>query len=647
MAEGGPPLKDLTISQGDDDVGDWRSLKGLAEFESLCLEELPYKDRTTRTLYTVLRDEITGRALCMLHLLSNGHANLMNLKSSSNLLSVNMFYSFHKESAIRRYKNNSSTCIGFIRRRTLFYSDHRPILEGSLITSNGNQSLHLSEIGSPSVLWATIEPNTTKRYVVIKYIKKDISFTFKAAIIAFTIKHFKTFSLQYIQIERHPFRFDADMLFKSVYREDHTPGTSHAHQIGNSVTNLSSFDNITDLVVSEVAVSKFPRQYTQAVYALRDASDNTPLFMAYPSRLSAYTITNAVNTETIFFTEDKFSLGQKAGLYSWDNGTKYQIGSIQRYDIQCDAIDFPMTVNSNYFDEGYFAYIRNSKTDRIVAKNSTISDKNSAIIQVQKDVPTPAKLMIVAYALHRMHEHVSTFSLPRNPPDFNGDYQDLARKIFAKKDWPLIKLTPVPAPTITAKDPDVTSISTANKFRMEKVGYYSNFLNFYLMYNDQNRKVCHIIVNDRHYGNPRAMFRNAAAPQNITFACETRHELRFSTVIFNNEEIGVINNGERSCITRGEDENQKICYFRKVRRDDYGEAMSITIQKNIWARLVFDDQLSQVIAEFFGDMDIYWRILIIAFGMKMALKKNYYQKQSRYFSGTAEILQLVQRINKQ
>ena len=648
MADGGIPVQNSTSSQGGGPggyVGHWTSLNRLEKFESLTLEMLPFKETTTRAIYSVLRDEKTTKALCLLHLLADGQAYLKNLKSTLNLLSLDNAKN-QEDSKMVIWKNGNPIYLGYIKNLTLFYSHHAPILKGYISSSNDHKSLEISDYNFPSVHWATIEAIPAKRHVVIRFVRQNIFFSFKAAIIALAIKHFKTFESEYCEPEKHHTTFDAERFFKYLYREDPTPGVSNAEKIGNPVTDLSIFDNITDLVVRRVRLAKVDGNFKLSVYALRDASDNTPLFLAYPSIYGAYTITNAMSTETVFFTEDYFSRGQKAVLYSWDNGTKYQIGSVERFRLECNAIDFPMAVNPQYFGDGLEAHFTNPKTDKILARNSTIGSENSTLVQIQKDVPSPVKSLIVAYALHRFHEHFSSFSCKDDPQEFNGNHQGLSQEIFAERNLPLLTLTPIPTSTTTEDNPDVSNISAVNKIRIEKAGLRYPILDFYLLYNDQSGKVCHIIEIDRHYGHPRALFRNAGAPQNITFAFESRHAQYRAFVIFNNEQIGIVNNGKSDWILRQEAEKNTTFHFQKEYEDDNVEVIRINIEDQTWGRLIFDNQLYQVTAEFSRDMDIYFRFLIIAFGMKAAMKKRYYQKIAPVVSGLDEVIQIVDGINQ-
>ena len=258
MADAGISLQNLTISQDSGPggyVGHWTSLKKLEEFESLTLEMLPFRERTTKELYSVLRDETTTKALCLLHLLANGQAYLTNLKSTLNLLSLdNAKNQINSEMVI--WENGNPIYLGYINNLTLFYSNNAPILNGYISSLNNHKSLEISDYVFPSVHWATIEAIPDKRHVVIRFIKQNIFFSFKAAIIALAIKHFKIFDSEYCKLEKHPMTFDAERFFKYLYREDPTPGVSNAQQIGNQVTDLSIFDNITDLVVHNILLAK-------------------------------------------------------------------------------------------------------------------------------------------------------------------------------------------------------------------------------------------------------------------------------------------------------------------------------------------------------------------------------------------------------
>ena len=119
------------------------------------------------------------------------------------------------------------------------------------------------------------------------------------------------------------------------------------HHIGSQVDDLSSLDNVSDIVVRQIAKVSFEEHFNKAVYAMRAARDNSPLFMTYPSQDGAYTITNATNTGTIFFTEDNFCNGQKYAIFQWNWKFQYKIGKVSRLSVTRSVVDFEICTTNN------------------------------------------------------------------------------------------------------------------------------------------------------------------------------------------------------------------------------------------------------------------------------------------------------------
>ena len=203
------------------------------------------------------------------------------------------------------------------------------------------------------------------------------------------------------------------------------------HHIGSQVDDLAAFDNVSDIVVQQVAKVSFEEHVNKAVYVLRAARDNALLFMTYPSQDGAYTITNATNTGTIFFTEDNFCDGQKSAIFSWNRKFQYKIGKVSRLSVTHSVVDFEICTTNNgaYLAPLQYYFIR-SKSKKAIAVITAISNAKCLLIQVKDYFPNAVKVLVVAFALHRFHELASEYSNfdINEANDFNGDYQAFPKK---------------------------------------------------------------------------------------------------------------------------------------------------------------------------------------------------------------------------
>ena len=257
--------------------------------------------------------------------------------------------------------------------------------------------------------------------------------------------------------------------------------------------------------------------------------------------------------------------------------------------------------------------------------------------------------MIVAYPLHRFHQFVNEFTNPEVGQEFDRNHQAFSEKMLAQTNAPLINPLPLPGQTETARNPDVSSILETNAFRIEKIAFHGPLLNYYLLSNSRSGKVCHIIVNDCYCGRPRALFRNAAELENITFCYETLGKRKDSTIIFDNAKIGEVRLGDQNMICKTDVENFQYCWVNPGSRDAAStstQVFQITKADQYFGRFIFDHESHQVTIEFIRKLNIYWRILIISFALKKTINLKFNRKRVERVSGLDDVMLMIERINQ-
>ena len=651
MAEGGLPSEGSSTATGHGTGGyvpNWTSLDGLCEIDNVTFEELPYIERKTLTEYSALKEEKTGKALCVLHRLADGQVFMKNLKGLLNLLSVDNVRRRDLDSKIFIWRNNAPSFLGLCHDSILLDKTHAPIANTGIYTTGSRHTAHVNDFYNPSIQFATLQADVANCRVALRF-SKGIPVDFKAIIIAYAIKKFKVFANEYAALFKCHETNPAKFLFKLLYRKDYTPGVSHATQIGSQATDLTAFDNVSDIVVRQIAKIAFEERGGEALYALRAASDNAPLFMAYPSHEGAYTITNATNTETILFTEDHFCDSQKSAIFSWNQKSKYEIGKVSRLSVTCSAADFEVyATNNGAYLAPFQYYFICSKSEKVIAVITAILEAKSILIRVEDNLPNAGKVLIIAFALHRFHEFSSKFSdfNVQNATEFNGDYQVLSKEIFAETNLPLIPPKPIPGQTETAESPDVSSILGTDLLKVEITAIHGFLLSYYLLFNGHSGKVSHIIVNDTYCGRPRMLFRNAANPEEVTFCYETFGLLKRLSVIFDNKTLGEVNFEKNEKITRNNSSNSEYCWVNLENKEATREIFRIVKNRRHMGRLIFDHQQCQVTIEFISRLDIYWRVLFICSAMRKAIAFEYHKKPVQRVSGLDDVIAIVRRINQ-
>ena len=651
MAEGGLPTKksSTAIDHGPGGyVPYWTSLDRMCEIDNVTFEELPYVERGTRTDYGVMKEEKTGKALCVLHRLQNGQIFMKNLKGLRNLLSMNNAKNRNVDSMISIWRNDVPSVLGLFQDPKLLDKNRAPIANAYLYKRGSRHFASIKDFHNPSKKFATLQADVANCRVSLRF-SQGLPVDFKAIIIAYALKKFIVFVCEYSVVLKYPETNPTKFFFRLLYRKDYTPGVSHATQIGSQATDLTAFDSVSDIVVRLIAKITFEERGAEEVYALRAARDNFPLFMAYPSYDGAYTITNATNTETILFTEDYFCDGQKSAIFSWSQKSKYEIGKVERHSVTCSAADFKVCATSN---GAYLAtlqyYFICSKSEKVIAVITSISDAKSLLIRVEDNLPNAGKVLIIAFALHRFHELSSEFNdfHVKMATEFDGDYQALSKNIFAETDLPIIPPKPIPGQTKTAESPDVSSILGTDLFIIEMAAAHGALLNYYLLSNGHSGKASHIIVNDYYCGRPRMLFRNAANPEDVTFCYETFGRLTRPSVIFENEKLGEVDVAEDEKISCNNFGDSEDCRVNFDQRDATREVFRITKNNRYLGRLIFDHRLYRVTIEFVSRLDIYYRVLFICFAMRKAITFEYYKKNVQRVSGLDDVIAIVRRINQ-
>ena len=651
MAEGGLLTKksSTAIDHGPGGyVPYWASLDRMCEIDNVTFEELPYVERGTLTEYGVLREERTGKSLCVLHKLANGEIFMKNLKGLRSLLSMNNAKRPNLNSTIYIWRNDVPSVLGICQDSTLLDKSRAPIANAYFYKRGRYQAVRIKDFHNPSINFATLQADHANCRVSLRF-SQGLPVDFKAIIIAYALKEFELFAKEYSMVLKRHDPNPTKFFFRLLYRKDYTPGVSHATQIGSQATDLTAFDNVSDIVVRQIAKITFEERGGESVYALRAARDNSPLFIAHPSYDGAYTITNATNTETILFTEDYFCDGQKSAIFLWNQKSKYEIGNVSRLSVTCSVADFEVcaTNNGSYLAPHQIYFIC-SKSEKAIAVITAIPDAKCQLIRVENNLPNASKVLIIAFALHRFHEFSSSFYDFNigNATEFNGDYQALSNDIFAETNLPIIPPKPIPGQSETAESPDVSSILGTDFFVIEMGAIHGALLSYYFLSNGRSGKVSHIIVNDSYCGRPRMLFRNAANPEDVTFCYETFGRLKRPSVIFDNERLGEVMVEGKEKITLDNLGYPRLCWVDFDHKDATREVFRINKNHRLMGRLTFNHQQYRVTIEFISGLNIYWRVLFICFAMRKAIAFNYYKKNVRRVSGLNDVIAIVRSLNQ-